>query len=150
MYSPKLMHILLCLLVVAVVYSVAVKYLFKDDAKWQQVSLASLAAQMEHGIQQMYWQWQQEGRPSSIVYQPEHAEQAMVIQMNKTGIPVVGNDDKACEIVLSWFVQKAAVNTFVQAKKVIGNERDGKGNGCEFTLAERTIFYQSDNATILY
>jgi hypothetical protein len=152
MNSPKLLHLLLCLMVVTLVFSVAVKYLFKDDAKWQQVSAQGLANQMQQGIEQMYWQWQQSGRPASIEYQPEHADHAMMIQMSSTGKPIIGHDEGACKRFLTWFVEDVAIDTFVQTTTIPREEaaEDDRGRGCEFTVAKQVIFYQADSAHILY
>jgi hypothetical protein len=152
MNSPKLLHLLLCFLVVVLVFTVAVKYLFKDDAKWQQVSAQGLALQMQQGIEQMYWQWQQSGRPAYIEYQSEHAEHVMTIQMSSTGKPIMGNDEGACKRILHWFVEDVAIDTFVQTITIPRDEaaEDDRGRGCEFTVAKQVIFYQADSAQILY
>jgi hypothetical protein len=146
------MHLLLCLMVVCLVFTVAVKYLLKDDAKWQQVSAHSLANQMEHGIKQMYWQWQQEGRPASIEYRPEHVEHAMTINMSSTGKPIVGDENDTCNQILTWFVKDAAIDTMIQATTIPSEDalEDNRGRGCEFTVAKQVIFYQADTAHILY
>jgi len=140
------------MMVVVLVFTVAVKYLFEDDAKWQQVSAQSLANQMEQGIKQMYWQWQQEGRPASIEYRPEHAEHAMTIKMSSTGKPIVGNEEDTCNQILTWFVKDVAIGTMIQATTILSDKalKDDRGRGCEFSVAKQVIFYQADTAHILY
>lgn len=152
MNSPKLLHLLLCLIVVTLVFSVAVKYLFKDGARWQQVSAQGLAYHMQQGIEQMYWQWQQSGRPASIEYQPEHTDYAMTIHMSSTGKPLMGNDEGACKRMLTWFVDKVAIDTFIQTRTLTREEavKESEAKGCEFTVAKQVIFYQAENAQIIY
>lgn len=150
MFSPKLLQFLLCLLVVVTVFSVAVKHVFDDGTKWQEVTATGLAFKMKQDLAQMYWQWQQEGRPPYIVYQPEHAQSAMKIKMQANGLPMLTKQEGTCKQVLAWFVEDAVIDVFIQVEPLTG-EKSAKNEGmdCQFTIAKQDIFYRFEDATIL-
>ena len=112
--SSRLWHYFAVLFIVVAILGLSIKHIFVDANRWEKVSAQSLQEQMQKGLAQIYWHWQQSGRPDVIAYQPENAAEPAIIAMSQQGLPIVAANKKACESMLSWFVTKKAFNNQVK------------------------------------
>lgn len=110
MWSNTFLRYVTAITIVFVLMALTIKYTMKSDTTWRDVSSQGLHTKIQTGLTQMYWQWQAQGRATSIEYWPQNAEQAFVINMSSTGLPVVNPDNEGCLTFLNWFVDKKILN----------------------------------------
>jgi hypothetical protein len=118
-----------------------IKYSFKEDASWLDISSQGLHGKIQTGVTQMYWQWQGQGRTSTIEYGPENVDSPFVINMTQNGLPILQQDDAGCFEFLSWFIDKNLLNkslnvtTTYISKSLYNNSEKTRGlsNGSEST-----------------
>jgi hypothetical protein len=122
-----------------------VNHMLGDANKWQQVSGQSLYIQMQTGLAQIYWQWQQAGRPQQIDYQPENADKISQIIIDKQGRPQIAQNEKGCEQMLSWFVDQKALNYRVKVsiKHNAGIILVNQDFVCRFEYAKYVYLYNT-------
>lgn len=105
--SSKLFGFVWALIIIMVIATVMYKSLLGDNSDtWEKVGFDSLKGSMQEELVQLHWQWQYEGRPSSILY---IGSQARRVQMNATGWPVFPLTEAGCSAFLDMFAGDAVV-----------------------------------------
>jgi len=80
-----------------------------NSESWERVAFESLKASMQEGLALMHWQWQYEGRPSSILYETTQAQRVERIQINADGWPDLARSHEACSDFLNIFADSVVV-----------------------------------------
>lgn len=141
MSSQRLWHFLAVLGVIGVVFTVGVQRLFFSQSDWQKVSATSLSTQIEKGLTQVRWQWQQDGRPSQLIYSPSNTNETYEIEMMGNGKPKVDASIEGCEKFLSWFVDKETFNKLVNVTTQKVKEVGQTSKLCQFNYVGYTFTY---------
>jgi len=157
MYSPKLWHLAMTALVIFTLVGLSVKQLFSDDAQWEQVSAKGLQQKIQVGLEQIYWQWQNEGRPSEIVYHPENAQKAVNIAMSADGKPSFELNIDNCEKFLNWFVDDISLDQFISVSidehsdaPLSEKRTQAKIDACTYSMANQRFVYHVNEAELHY
>lgn len=143
MLTKELWHKLLIVGIVIAVLCVGINTLYKDEATWQQVSAVNLFTKMAIAIEQIEWQWQNEGRPGTIFFKPENAIKGFEIALNNDGTVSIERSIKGCNTFLTWLINEKSFNNSVKVTTTIS---EGKGNlandfVCNFEYVGRQIHY---------
>lgn len=141
--------------VVVTLVTLSITQIFSDDAQWEQVSAKGLQQKINVGLEQMYWQWQNEGRPNQIFYRPENTKHAFAIAMRDDGKPQFEVSIANCEKFLNWFVQDVSIDQFVSVS-IDGDEDTQKGretarankSACSYTMANQRFAYNVQDARL--
>lgn len=135
---------------VSVLMTVLIKHVLLDDTAWQQTSAQGLKNKLSTGINQVYWQWQDEGRPKQILYQPEHAATAYEIPISPQGRAVFAESEAGCTQFLFWFIDKNILEDHVitSIKKVEGLEPNQASVICEFRLYKFVFIYAAETGEL--
>lgn len=146
MNVQQLWHYLAVIFIVVGVIGLTIKHIFVDQSEWERVSGESLFKSLQTDVTQVYWQWQQSGRPASIVYQPEHATSGKVINMDSEGRIQFAHNAKGCEEFLSWFVEQKALNYRVQVSTTLYGQSSQSEQSfvCQFEYASYVYLYDTN------
>nr|WP_136251351.1 hypothetical protein [Ningiella ruwaisensis] len=151
MYSLKMWHVLVTVLVVVAIIGLTVKHIFVSEPQWQQVSAKGLKHKVSIGLEQIYWQWQNEGRPEAILYKPGHASKSVKIPVNADGRPVFSVSQENCLEFLNWFIQDDSLTGLVSLGKTDKQSRDALGQQsavCRFIIANQGFAYNIQTAQV--
>jgi hypothetical protein len=148
MQSLKIWHFAMTALVVMLLVSLSVKHMFGNEPKWLRVSAKGLQQKISVGLEQIYWQWQNEGRPAEILYQPEHAQHAVAIKIRGDGTPQFEVNSDACSEFLNWFVQDVSIEHFVQIN-TNGEAIAQTQQACRYIIANHSFAYHVHTAQLL-
>ncbi len=131
-----------------------VKNALDENAQWHVISAKGLQTKMQTGLTQIYWQWQQKGRPAQIEFMPENQSSVVLMTMSKQGVPVIEANKAGCEQLLSWFVDEQYRNdqinlttTFLNRDAVTKlHNHTNNANGasekiCKFEYAQHVFLY---------
>ncbi|MEQ3653147.1 MAG: hypothetical protein ABNH21_03390 [Glaciecola sp.] len=109
--ASKLYQFIWVFLIVMIVGALLYRSLMTENNEaWERTGFENLKAGVQEGLAQMHWQWQYEGRPSSITYESSNAGQSDQIEMNREGWPKLNRSLDACQGFLAMFAAKSAVN----------------------------------------
>jgi uncharacterized membrane protein len=146
MNVQRLWHYLAVVFIVVGIVGLSIKHIFVDQSKWERVSGQSLFKSLQTEITQVYWQWQQSGRPASIVYRPEHATNGKVINIDSEGRLVFEHTAEGCEEFLSWFVEQKALNYQVQVSTTLYGQSSQREESfvCRFEYASYEYLYDTN------
>ncbi|MDT0595651.1 hypothetical protein [Glaciecola petra] len=143
MLTKTLWHKLLIVGIAIVILTSLVRALYNDNASWQQVSAVNLFTKMTIAIEQLEWQWQNEGRPLSLFFKPQNAMQGFEIEFNKDGTIRIDKSIEGCKTLLTWLMNEKSFNNSVKVTTTIS-----EGNGmiandviCNFEYVGRQIHY---------
>lgn len=155
MYSRKLWHFGMTAFVVVILMALSISHIFSGDAKWEQASAKGLQQKIGLGLEQIYWQWQNEGRPSEILYRPENATQAVIIKLRKDGKPEFALSHDNCRKFLNWFVQDVSLDQFVNVRvegsqdpQKTGDSSQTNRRACSYTMANHSFAYDLKDAQL--
>ena len=144
MLSLRIWHYLAVLFVVVAMLGLNVKDLILNDGKWQQVSAQGLHIKMQTGLAQIYWQWQQAGRPNNIEYHPENVATGNYIALNVAGQPQIEQSVEGCKQMLNWFVDQKVLNNQVKVSTTIDRGVIAvDGFSCNFEYAGYMFTYNT-------
>ncbi|MFC4701070.1 hypothetical protein ACFO4O_12930 [Glaciecola siphonariae] len=160
MRSLKLWHFLLTAGVIASVMTLTVNHLFKADTQWQKLSVRVVQNKVSLGLEQIHWQWQNEGRPSQITYAPAHGKRIVNITMSDEGKPDFEANQTSCTDFLSWFVHDVSLEHFVEVRshapvsETQGSltsdvASDSNASVCNYILANHSFVYDLASAEML-
>lgn len=155
MRSLQLWHFIVTACVVMTLVALSIVHIMRSEAQWEQVSARGLQHKINVGLEQIYWQWQSEGRPEEIMYRPEHVKQAIKIKMLADGKPDIEVSQAACKEFLNWFVQDLSMDSLVTVKATAQNgaqAQDGNDDtaqlACRYTIANHSFAYHVHDAQL--
>jgi len=110
--SLNLLHKLVLLIVAIVLATVMISILFEDDTRWQEAVFLGIKNKINVAVNNAHWQWQKNGRPSSIlIYQQADIKPFVApfeVKMNSKGWPEIGDSDADCMAFLASFTRPFA------------------------------------------
>ena len=102
--SSKLYRLVCVFIVIMVIGAGLYKSLLgRNSESWEKVGFENLKASMQKGLAQMHWQWQYEGRPSSILYETSQVQRVNSIKINASGWPEFSKSNEGCSNFLNIF-----------------------------------------------
>ena len=107
-------HFAMTALVLTALVILCIRHVFSDETPWRQTIAQGVQQKISLGLEQIYWQWQNEGRPSEILYRPEHVKKAVKIPINQHGRPQFALSLDGCTEFLHWFVQDVALEQLLR------------------------------------
>ncbi|AEP28494.1 hypothetical protein [Brumicola nitratireducens] len=108
--SSKLYRLICVFIVIMVIGTGLYKSLLGSNSEsWEKVGFESLKASMQKGLAIIHWQWQYEGRPSSILYETTQAQRIDRIEINADGWPNLARSREACRDFLNIFADSVVV-----------------------------------------
>ena len=84
--------------------------LTENNEAWERTGFENLKAGMQEGLMQMHWQWQYDGRPSTITFESSNESHSDQIEMTRQGWPKLNRSINACQAFLAMFAEKSAVD----------------------------------------
>jgi len=146
----KLWRFLLVVIVISVLMTVLVKHVVIDDTAWQRTSAMGLKNKLTTGINQIYWQWQEEGRPKKIAYYPEHAANSVEIPISTSGRAIFDATEDGCNRFLYWFIDKNLLEHHVNTsiKKIENRSTKQLSVICEFSLYKFIFLYAAETGEL--
>ncbi|GLR72238.1 hypothetical protein GCM10007852_31460 [Agaribacter marinus] len=134
------------------------RYLLGNNTPIDVTFANGFVVKMNHELHQIYWQWQRQGRPSSVVYVQkrygfnteakngdENTDATFSVQLNKTGRPILGDGkltQHACAEFIGIFVEQELLNngwkvstTYLKSSKntVVGIEHEYEISDTSYT-----------------
>jgi hypothetical protein len=132
--SSKLFRLIWVFIVIMVITAALYKSLLGENSEsWEKAAFESLKATMQEELVQLHWQWQYEGRPSSILY---IGSQARRVQMNAKGWPAFPQTKAGCHAFLDMFASDVVAE--VSGLELDVNVEQQLGINIEF-LAQQDI-----------
>lgn len=113
--ANKLWHFVAVVMLVAVLIAWLLTTMQKGSERWQKTSVNALVQKIQGDLRQMYWQWQDEGRPHSILYKPQNVERAHLVPMSLKGRPVIARNVNGCMQFMQWFIDQEHINGQLKA-----------------------------------
>ncbi|MFW8591801.1 hypothetical protein ACOI22_13420 [Glaciecola sp. 2405UD65-10] len=146
----KLWRFLVVLILIAILATVLVSQVTKDDQAWQATLAIGLKNTLSTGITQLYWQWQDKGRPSRIVYQPEHVNTTVEIDVSTSGRALFEPSDEGCATFLYWFVEQEVLENHINTsiKKYEDTDTKNVEVVCEYRLYQFVFLYFAETGEL--
>lgn len=161
MLSLRAWRFIWVITIMAVLMATTVLYGTQKHTHWGEVSAYGLKTKVERGISQIYWQWQGDGRPEYIEYKTQSMVQAIMIKLNRRGVPVVENTKLGCEAFLSLFVNANEVDisnkvktTFIADNRKSNTQdvtdKEATNAACQFEYAQHIYRYNLQSGKLTF
>lgn len=147
MLSARLWQFCCAIIVIFVLMKLTIEYADSPQARYKDVSSQGLQTKIENGLQQIYWQWQHQGRVDFIDYPiPSNSSDRATIKIavNSKGLPLVEKSRKGCERFIKWFVDEKVLNNPLDLTTTVVTSTKSEGNEsyfCRFEYANRVYRY---------
>lgn len=116
MIARRSLHFMAVACVVLLLLVAFINSTMQEGSQWQVASEQGLHNKVQTELAQIYWQWQQQGRPEHIIYSPEQAKNMFYqpqgeaieyrIQMSSLGVPIIASTIDGCKEFMTWFVEQ--------------------------------------------
>lgn len=167
----RLWRYLSALAVIIVLSSVLIIKLTSHKQAWERVSSDGLTHKMQTTLEQIYWQWQNEGRPKELWYVKDVKNPPITLTVNKEGVPVFDASEQGCTEVFQLFIgenypfERVKVAISILTEQPLPETKDGLKNLklsliegdtesrqklhlCKFEYANRIYFYQLNSGKL--
>lgn len=114
MWSQRLFHLMCALGVIIIIMALMMQALTQKEQEWDDVSSLGLSSKMNSTLQQIYWQWQNEGRPGSILYSrgkpnsllSSNSDKISTVKLylSANGVLEIDKDIEGCKQLLELFI----------------------------------------------
>lgn len=164
MQTVALVRFAILVLILIILTSLFLRHVFVAPTKWQSVNAQVMVANMKNALQQMYWQWQSEGRPEVLQYIP-NAENGLLpftgsdeqvfgqskssykLNMNTRGLPIIEASESGCRKLLPWLVDIDVGSTLFKVKVATVDKVGEVPNGLQHDFA---CVFQYDRLSFRY
>ncbi len=164
MWSMRLWRSVIALTVIVVLSSVLLIKVTSQNQVWESVSSEGLSHKMQTTLEQIYWQWQSEGRPNEIMYVKNAKNSPVALTVNTEGVPIFDQSEQGCTELFQLFIgetfpfDRLKVNISILPKQALPPTNDGlkklrysssmddiksseRSHLCKFEYADRTYFF---------
>lgn len=140
--GQRMWHFLVAIMVVILLMFLFMMRTSSNDVKWQRTSAQGLYNKVQTGLSQVFWLWQQQGRPAYVLYKPQYAAKTYRIDMDNKGIPQIERSAKGCMAILALFVEK----DFVENHFKVSIQRMKQGSSAMVPYTELSPVNDISNA----
>ncbi|MGB3725793.1 MAG: hypothetical protein WA981_08510 [Glaciecola sp.] len=139
--NVNLLRFALVACVVMAILGLMLNYLFIKPAKWRGVNGQMLQTSMQSALSHMYWQWQNKGRPSILVFTPENSSGGYEITMNDLGIPVISANEQGCKTLMPWLITQDVLRKQIKVSMEVIDANNQESLICKFQYQQYIYQY---------
>jgi len=155
-FSARIWQFCLAIAMILLLMTLTIDKTTAPHNAFNKVSFSGLQVKIETGLQQIYWQWQHQGRPDYIDY-PLPGDiverETIKIATNNQCLALVENSQQGCEEFISWFIDKKLLNKALQMSTTVvreTNELDEESFYCKLEYANRVFMYHPQTGDLRF
>lgn len=105
--DSRMFQFVIVVAIIFILMGIFVFYLGANEKHYENQFFDNLEAKMNYEVQQIYWYWQQQGRPSLLGYKPKNKTTEMRLKMGLDGDIDIEKNADSCMRFLSGFIEQS-------------------------------------------
>ncbi|MGQ8366068.1 hypothetical protein [Glaciecola sp. 1036] len=150
--SRKLFYGLVVFTLIVILVAYAFWYRVVREQEWQETMANGFEARVNNEISQIYWSWQQQGRPDVIDYVIGESKMTFPIVLTDKGLPLVEVSQEACLAFVSMFLddQKLKENVKVSTTYLEHSNNKNAIGICHYSILNKVFAYHVETGEFKY